>query len=64
MSIRLGLEEAETMQASTLKFGVWVCGITSCKRQARSGKTEALQETATYSRWVGVGDLCLVKGQV
>jgi hypothetical protein len=53
-SFRLGLEEAETVRASTLEFGVWLCGITFCKRQARSGKTEALRATAyLLSGWVG-----------
>ncbi len=29
-SVRLGLEEAETVRATTLEFGVWLCGITPC----------------------------------
>ncbi len=40
VSIRLyvGPEEAKTVQATTLVFCVWLCGNTSWKRQARSGK--------------------------
>jgi hypothetical protein len=43
------------VRATTLEFGVWVCGIITCKSQARSWKTEALR--ATVGGWVG-RDLC------
>ncbi len=36
-SVRLGLEEAETVRATTLKFGVWLCGIMPCAEGGRVG---------------------------
>jgi hypothetical protein len=60
VSVGLGPEEAETVQATTLVFCVWLCGNTSCKHQARPGKTEALQAKATLQYLGGWGDLCLV----
>jgi hypothetical protein len=49
----IGPEEAETERATTLEFGVWVCGITSCKHQARS-----LRATATLQE-VGGWGICV-----
>jgi hypothetical protein len=49
VSMRLGPVEAETGRANTLEFGVWVCGITTCKHQARSLRAIAtLQEVGGW----------------